>query len=100
MPVLHRPTLEKGIADGLHLGSQNPGFSKIVLLVCAIGSRYSNDPRIFLPDVGSELSAGWKWFDQIRTTQKPMLAPPCLYDLQVHIVGVIYFSYSEFLWLV
>jgi hypothetical protein len=84
IPILHRPTLDKGIADGLHL--KDAGFSEVVLLVCAIGSRRSNDPQVFLPDVGSELSAGWKWFDQTRTTRKPMLAAPCLHDLQIQFI--------------
>jgi hypothetical protein len=88
MPILHRPTLDKGIADGLHW--QDPGFGEIVLLVCAVASRHSNDPRIFFPNVRSEISAGWKWFNQVRTARKPMLSPPCLYDLQAQYVGVIF----------
>ena len=48
IPPLHKPTFEKGIADGLH--KRNTTFGAVVLLVCAIGSRYSNDPRVQLPE--------------------------------------------------
>lgn len=86
MPLLHRPTFSKSIADGFHL--LNNSFGALVLLICAIASRFSDDPRIFEPDT-SEHSAGWKWFSQIRMSQRTMLAKPCLYDLQVYCVGVI-----------
>lgn len=88
IPVLHRPTLEKSIADGFH--HHVPGFGEIILLVCAIGARYSNDSRVFLENIGSEFSAGWKWFIQIHTARRPRLTPPCLYDLQVQYVGVLF----------
>lgn len=87
MPTLHRPTFERGIADGIH--RRSTGFGGVVLLVCAIGSRYCNDPRVFLPDANSLHSAGWKWFDQVQIVRKSLLAPPCLYDLQVYGVGFL-----------
>ncbi|KAK7064995.1 hypothetical protein R3P38DRAFT_3340106 [Favolaschia claudopus] len=62
-PILHRPTFEKSLADGLHL--QNPSFGAIVLAVCAVASRNSPDERVFLPCEHGKLSAGWKWFRQI-----------------------------------
>lgn len=86
MPLLHRPTFEKGVADGYHRRSSD--FGGTVLLVCAIGSRYSTDPRVFLPVANSDHSAGWKWFDQVQMVQKSRLAPPSLYDLQKYCVSV------------
>jgi hypothetical protein len=80
VPLLHRPTFDKGIADGYH--RRNSGFGATVLLVCAIGSRYSTDPRVFIPEANSDHTAGWKWFDQVQAGRKPRLAPPSLYDLQ------------------
>jgi len=80
VPLLHRPTFDKGIADEFYW--RNSGFGATVLLVCAIGSRYSTDPRVFIPEANSDHSAGWKWFDQVQMSRKPRLAPPSLYDLQ------------------
>jgi len=59
-PLLHRPTFQNGLNDQLHL--KNPEFAMLVLLVCAIGARYSDDDRVFL-DNRRELpeSAGAKW---------------------------------------
>lgn len=88
IPVLHRPTLERGIADGLH--RNDASFGGVVLLVCAIASRYSNDHRVFLSNTGSALSAGWKWFEQIHMIKKPVLTPPCLHDLQIHSVSTMF----------
>ena len=46
LPVLNRPLFYAAIADGLHVS--NPEFGNIVLLVCALGSRFSNDKRVLL----------------------------------------------------
>jgi hypothetical protein len=86
LPILHRPTFEKGISNGLH--HQSIGFGGVTLLICAIGSRFSDDSRVFLPEANSEHSAGWKWFDQVLVARKSRLAPPSLYDLQKHCVSV------------
>lgn len=85
LPILHRPTFEQGIASGLH--RENPGFGGTVLLACAIASRYSSDPRVFLAEANSEHSAGWKWFDQVLMVPQSRLAPPSLYDLQKYCVS-------------
>ncbi|KAF9020649.1 hypothetical protein BDZ89DRAFT_1138498 [Hymenopellis radicata] len=45
-PLLHRPTFERSIAAREHL--TNTLFGGVVLLVCACGARYSDDPRVFL----------------------------------------------------
>ena len=41
MPILHRPTFEKGIREGCHLVDQ--GFGATVLLVCALGAKFVED---------------------------------------------------------
>ncbi|KAH8828351.1 hypothetical protein DL96DRAFT_1602800 [Flagelloscypha sp. PMI_526] len=56
-PLLHRPTFE-------NLHHRDRGFGATVLLVIAMGSRYSNDPRIFLEDIDDEHSAGWPFIRQ------------------------------------
>ena len=46
VPVLHRPTLERGIKEGRHLKDED--FGTIVLLVCALGSRWSTERTVLL----------------------------------------------------
>ncbi|EEB91818.1 hypothetical protein MPER_09764 [Moniliophthora perniciosa FA553] len=82
MPLLHRPTFERDIATGLHL--KNEMFGAILLLVCANGSSYSNDPRVLLDGTTSWSSRGWKWFDQVHLLHTSLLSPPSLYDLQFY----------------
>ncbi|ESK85138.1 hypothetical protein Moror_3593 [Moniliophthora roreri MCA 2997] len=82
MPLLHRPTFERNIAEKLHL--ENDMFGAVLLLVCANGSRYSDDPRVLLDGVDNWLSCGWKWFDQVQLVRNSLLSPPTLYDLQFY----------------
>ncbi|RPD72366.1 hypothetical protein L226DRAFT_546928 [Lentinus tigrinus ALCF2SS1-7] len=82
LPLLHRPTFEQGIKENLHLHDE--GFGSTVLLVCANGSRFTEDPRVLLDDNKIPQSAGWKWFQQVQMVRKSLLAPPRLYDLQIY----------------
>ncbi|EAU83233.2 nuclear protein [Coprinopsis cinerea okayama7 len=52
LPLIHRPTFEREIQEGLHL--QNDSFAVTVLLICAIGARYSTDPEVFLDETDIE----------------------------------------------
>lgn len=91
IPLLHRPTFEKGIADGLH--RRDEGFGSTVLLVCALGSRWSDDPRVILPGTNSGHSAGWEWFRQVQWVRRSLLSPPRLYDLQISAVSCMCCTY-------
>ncbi|KAH7921041.1 hypothetical protein BV22DRAFT_1039127 [Leucogyrophana mollusca] len=99
-PILHRPTFDRKIADGAHL--RFAPFGAVYLLVCAIGSRFSDDPRIFLEDTNfNEHSCGWKFFEQVQNARKTLLGSPCLEDLQVLCLSVIYLhgsSLSQGIW--
>ncbi len=91
MPILHRNIFEQGVREGLHL--IDSGFGATVLLVCAIGARFSDDPLILLQGSTNPHSAGWKWFHEVQSVRKAIrLSPPRLYDLQIAMV-------SKFLWL-
>ncbi|KAI6148273.1 fungal-specific transcription factor domain-containing protein [Pisolithus thermaeus] len=87
LPLLHRPTFERKLRDRLHL--RDHAFGSVYLLVCANGSRYSDDPRVFLEGDFSH-SAGWKYFEQVPVIRKTLLAPPALEDLQVYCLSSIY----------
>ncbi|PCH38602.1 hypothetical protein WOLCODRAFT_115748 [Wolfiporia cocos MD-104 SS10] len=82
MPLLHRPTFEAEISDGLHL--RDPKFGATVLVVCAVGARFSEDPRVYLEGYEDDpLSRGWKWFNSVQTIQQPWLCLPNLYHVQL-----------------
>lgn len=114
MPLLHRPTFEKHIADGMH--KMNSTFGAVVLLVCALGSRYSDDPRVQLSEeeiddsitlevseaemhkekprrrniaFSAPYSRGWKYFRQAWESQQSfsVFLPPTLYDLYFYAVS-------------
>ena len=90
LPLLHRPTFQKSVSEGLHLTDDR--FASIYLLVCAIGARYSDDPRVLLDGVDSLHSCGWRWFNQVQMVKKSFLCPPTLYDLQFYCVRIYLFS--------
>ena len=84
MPFLHGPTFMNALSNGLHLGDDK--FGATVLLVCAIASRYSDDPRT-LNEGGQLRHAGWKWFSQVEPFSSAVLSGPELYDLQIAAVS-------------
>ncbi|KIK55566.1 hypothetical protein GYMLUDRAFT_121143, partial [Collybiopsis luxurians FD-317 M1] len=87
-PLLHRPTFEKSIAAKLHLYDQT--FGSTVLAVCALASRYSDDPRVLYGDMTSKHSAGWRYFNQIEFVPNIFLESPSVYALQVYPLSVIF----------
>jgi hypothetical protein len=54
----------------------------VVLAVCALASRYSDDPRVFLERENSEHTCGWRWFRQIEPFKALSLSEPGLCRLQ------------------
>ncbi|PBL03346.1 hypothetical protein ARMGADRAFT_12352 [Armillaria gallica] len=85
--LIYRPKFEKNVAQGLHLYDRR--FGSVVLLVCAIASPHSNDPRVFL-DPTQEHSAGWQWYQQVRPIPSSFVEPCSLYDLQIYSLMVLY----------
>ncbi|KAI0035390.1 fungal-specific transcription factor domain-containing protein, partial [Vararia minispora EC-137] len=87
-PLLHRPTFERQMLEGLHM--EDEGFGSVVIVACSIGSRYSDDPRVRLDGVESFGSSGWKWFLQVRMARRSFLTPPTLTDLQIFCLTCIF----------
>ncbi|TCD69093.1 hypothetical protein EIP91_008735 [Steccherinum ochraceum] len=83
LPVLHRPSFEQSMKEGLH--ERDEGFGSVVLLVCAAAARFSDDPRVLLEGNNTPHSAGWEYFLQVHVLFRTMslLAPPRLYDIQI-----------------
>ncbi|KAI0080947.1 hypothetical protein K474DRAFT_1768947 [Panus rudis PR-1116 ss-1] len=92
-PLLHRQTFERQITEGVHLWDE--GFGSTVLLVCAVGSYWSDDPRVLLDGNKTTHSRGWKYFRQVQLVRKSLLSPPRLYDLQISVLTVHYLSNSS-----
>ncbi|KAJ7254317.1 fungal-specific transcription factor domain-containing protein, partial [Mycena haematopus] len=92
-PILHRPSFERAVAEGLHL--TNAEFGGTLLAVLAIASRYSNDPRVFVDGNPSlSLSAGWNFASQICIVRR--LFEPTIYEVQMYCILSFYsLSLSE-----
>ncbi|KAJ7870934.1 fungal-specific transcription factor domain-containing protein [Mycena olivaceomarginata] len=88
LPLLHRPTFERLVAEGLHL--RDGGFAATVLLVCAIASRWSMEPSAV--DAGA--ACGREWFDQVPIVEDRFFERPTLYDLQYYCLAVIFLDGS------
>ncbi|KAJ7707151.1 fungal-specific transcription factor domain-containing protein [Mycena metata] len=85
LPILHRPSFERSVAEGLHWS--NMEFGGLLLSVLATASRYSNDPRVFVKGDRS-LSSGWKFAKQLEIARK--LFEPTLYEIQMYSLMSIY----------
>ncbi|KAF7377505.1 Zn(2)-C6 fungal-type domain-containing protein [Mycena sanguinolenta] len=88
MPLLHRPTFERCVAEGLHL--EDYRFGALLLAVLALGSRYSDDPRVFIPGPNSSLSAGWSFFTQVQVIRKSLFDEPSIYEVQLYCLISMY----------
>ncbi|KAJ6541636.1 fungal-specific transcription factor domain-containing protein [Mycena capillaripes] len=92
--VLHGPSFRAAIADGEHIRDYQ--FGGVVLVVCALASRLSNDTRVLMtPDAPLD-SSGWKWFKQARPL-KLAIAPQIahfrgLYKLQLICLSVLFIA--------
>ncbi|KAF8894329.1 fungal-specific transcription factor domain-containing protein [Gymnopilus junonius] len=93
LPLLHRPTFEKEVAEDLH--HSDPMFGAVLLLVCAHGSRFSDDPRVLAEGSDSLRSAGWKWFEQVTIMRKSLIKRTTLYELQMFSLHVMFAQTSE-----
>ncbi|KAL0956386.1 hypothetical protein HGRIS_002533 [Hohenbuehelia grisea] len=91
IPLLHRASFERLVEEGLHL--QDRWFASVLLAVCALASRYSDDPRVMMG--GSELSSGWRWFSQIQVLRQSFLNIPSLFELQFYALAVVYYHGSS-----
>ncbi|KAJ7917044.1 fungal-specific transcription factor domain-containing protein, partial [Mycena leptocephala] len=80
IPILHRHSFERSVAEGLHLTDMK--FGGTLLSVLALASRYSDDPHVFVDgDPSLLLSAGWKFATQVRILQ---LVEPTIYEVQMY----------------
>ncbi|KAF7328634.1 Zn(2)-C6 fungal-type domain-containing protein [Mycena sanguinolenta] len=89
-PILHRPTFERSIAAGLH--TRDIIFGSVVLLVCAIASRYSEDMR--LQQETEPLRRGWQFYDQLPPHSNHIFETPTVYHLQYYCLAAWFLEFS------
>ncbi|KAF7312612.1 Zn(2)-C6 fungal-type domain-containing protein [Mycena indigotica] len=93
-PVLHRLSFTRNVIDGLHLRDRD--FGTIVLLVCAIGAKYSADPRVLYRRDGTydELHVGEQYFEQVSFTMDYLFNGPTLAHIQFCALASMYLQFS------
>ena len=92
-PLLHRPTFDRDLQAGLHLTDEC--FGSIVLLVCAIGSKFSDDSTVLPEGIPHWHWAGWQWFDRVNSSRKLVHSySPRLQDVQIYAVSTAILSWS------
>ncbi|KIK59279.1 hypothetical protein GYMLUDRAFT_44647 [Collybiopsis luxurians FD-317 M1] len=84
LPFLQLSTFLQSITEDLH--HQDRRFGNLVLAVCAVGSRFSDDPRVLEDHTTSKHSAGWKWIRQIQPLNQTFVDPPSLYEIHMFLV--------------
>lgn len=85
LPLLHRPSFMRSIAEGLHVLDQN--FGATVLLVCAIGCRYADDPSVVHELSTSTPCTAWTLYSQVNRIRKVPYLPHSLHEVQIYPVS-------------
>ncbi|KZT39109.1 hypothetical protein SISSUDRAFT_1003901 [Sistotremastrum suecicum HHB10207 ss-3] len=93
LPLLHRPTYERLYKE--RQWEKDKSLASVILVTCAVASRWSDDPRVLWAEEGSQHSAGWKFFEQSQSLRKSPLAQPCLYDLQAFALSAMFLQGSS-----
>ncbi|KAF9076758.1 fungal-specific transcription factor domain-containing protein [Rhodocollybia butyracea] len=99
IPFVHGPSFLKNIEKGLHFNDRQ--FGALVLAVCAVGARFSKDPRIFEDGSTSEQSVGWRWIRQVDPIKKSFTSPSSVYELQLYGVYIMFMQCTttpEYCW--
>ncbi|KAJ7163326.1 fungal-specific transcription factor domain-containing protein [Mycena filopes] len=86
--ILHRPSFERSVAEGLHFTYHS--FGRLLLAVLAVASRCSDDPRVFIEGDDTTLSAGWKFASQIQILPRTA-SEPTIYEVQMYCLMATYF---------
>ncbi|KAJ6472353.1 fungal-specific transcription factor domain-containing protein, partial [Mycena vitilis] len=92
LPLLHRPTFDAALRTGEH--HAGGGFAKVLLLVCAVGARYTiwRDAGM-ATGMGTDEEnerAGWEWFTQVQLAGHLVRTHPALCDLQAYCLAAMF----------
>jgi hypothetical protein len=86
-PIFHRPSFERMVNSNLHY--RDLAFGSVLLLVCAIGARYVDDPRV-IPSGETKRATGWYWFIQVDISRRDLFRPPRLFEVQTYFLAALY----------
>jgi hypothetical protein len=92
LPLLHRPSFMHSIAGGFH--ELNQDFGATVLLVCAIGCRYTDHPSVIHELSTSTPCTAWSLYNQVNRIRKVPYLPHSLYEIQIYPVGSLVHVWS------
>lgn len=85
LPLLHRPSFMRSIAEGLHELDEN--FGATVLLVCAIGCKYTNHQSVVHELSTSTPCTAWSLYNQVNRIRKVPYLPHSLHEVQTYPVS-------------
>jgi hypothetical protein len=86
-PIIHRPMFNKQLKEGLH--RRDGVFLRVVLLVCANGARWCDDPRVLDERWPVPLSAGYRWFRQLEPGHQTFIKQISLHEAQLLVVSIL-----------
>ncbi|KIK66034.1 hypothetical protein GYMLUDRAFT_158408 [Collybiopsis luxurians FD-317 M1] len=92
-PFVHRPSFFKGVTEGLHHRDRH--FGALVIVVSALGARYSNDSRVLETSTTSEHSIGWKWVRSIQPLSRSFLHPTTVNEIQMLALYTMFMGVSS-----
>ncbi|KAF9072557.1 fungal-specific transcription factor domain-containing protein [Rhodocollybia butyracea] len=92
-PMLHRPSFEKSVSEGLHMTDK--GFGAVLLMVCSLASQQSNDLRTLSEGTDSEHSQGWRYYRQIQVVHQPFEDVHSIYEFQLYPLSTLYLHTSN-----
>ncbi|CAE6355079.1 unnamed protein product [Rhizoctonia solani] len=94
-PVIHRKLFEKQLRDEGH--KREKSFLRLVLLVCANGARWCDDPRVLDERWPVSRSAGHRWSRQFELWHRNLLITNelSLWDAQTLVLVAMYFCGSS-----
>lgn len=85
-PVLHRPTFQRFLDQKLH--QRDREFGCLLLVVCAIGARFSDHPYVSGVPHDSPNSRMAHWLSQThRVMEKPFTSTATLFEVQYYCVS-------------
>ena len=85
LPLLHRPSFMRSIAERFHELDQT--FGATVLLVCAIGCRYTDHPGVVHELSTSTSCTAWNLYNQVNRIRKAPYLPHSIYEIQIYPVS-------------
>jgi hypothetical protein len=86
IPLLHEPTFRRDLASRRHI--YDADFAQLLLMVCSIAGRFTEDPRVLLDDATSSRSTSFSFVKQVTLFDPICLRKANLLQLQTYVVSL------------